>query len=138
MSGCCENVCAAEALQERQRGTLRAVLVINAVMFVVIVVAAQVAKSSALFSDSLDNLGDAMTYGLSLMVVASGASAKAKVALIKGLLIFSAAVVVAGQMVYRLLYPTTPILSLWGALALSRLRLTHCAYFYYGAIATKT
>jgi len=114
MSGCCEHSCATGALQEKQRGVLRAVLAINAIMFVVIVVASQIAKSSSLFADSLDNLGDAMTYGLSLMVVASGASAKAKVALFKGVLILAAAVVVGSQIVYKLIYPTTPIFELMG------------------------
>ena len=53
MSGCCETGCAADALREKQRGTLQAVLAINAVMFVVILVAAQYARSTALFADSL-------------------------------------------------------------------------------------
>jgi|TARA_Y100000310_G_C20572196_1_gene758626 Co/Zn/Cd efflux system component len=83
-------------------------------MFVVIVVASQMAKSTALFADSLDNLGDALTYGLSLMVVASGTSAKAKVALFKGLLILAAAVVVGSQIAHRLMFPTTPIFELMG------------------------
>ena len=57
---------------------------INAVMFVVMVIAAQCAKSTALFADSLDNLGDAMTYGLSHTVVAGSIVAKAKVAFVQG------------------------------------------------------
>lgn len=118
MSGCCDTGCAAEALVEKQRGTLQMVLAINAVMFVVIVVAAQVAGSSALFADSLDNLGDAMTYGLSLMVVASGAVAKAKVALFKGVLILIGALVVAGQLGYRLIEPSVPLFELMGLFSL--------------------
>lgn len=115
---CCDNNCAADALRETQRGTLQAVLVINAVMFLVIVVAAQFAKSTALFADSLDNLGDAMTYGLSLMVVASGIVAKAKVALFKGALILLAALVVAGQIGYKFVEPEVPIFGLMGAFSL--------------------
>lgn len=118
MSGCCEQNCVSEALREKQRGTLKAVLAINAIMFVVIVVASQVAKSTALFADSLDNLGDALTYGLSLMVVARGASAKARVALFKGLLILTAAIIVASQIIYRLMSPTTPIFELMGVFSL--------------------
>ncbi len=115
---CCDNNCAADALRESQRGTLQAVLAINAVMFVIIVVAAQFAKSTALFADSLDNLGDAMTYGLSLMVVASGAAAKAKVALFKGTLILLAALVVTGQVAYRFVEPELPIFGLMGIFSL--------------------
>ena len=118
MSGCCDNDCAADALREKQRGTLIAVLVINAVMFFVIVIAAQFAKSTALFADSLDNLGDAMTYALSLMVVASGITAKAKVALFKGVLILLAALLVLSQIGYKLLFPETPIFELMGIFSL--------------------
>lgn len=74
MSGCCEENCAVEALRESQRGTLRIVLGINTVMFLLIVVAALYGKSTALLADSLDNLGDALTYGLSLYAVSRGDS----------------------------------------------------------------
>lgn len=114
MSACCDDDSTIEALRESQRGTLQAVLVINAVMFLVIVVAAQFARSTALFADSLDNLGDALTYGLSLLAVSSGTAAKAKVALFKGALILTAACIVAGQIAYKLMYPTTPIFELMG------------------------
>ena len=118
MSGCCGDSCAADALRDKQRGTLKAVLAINAIMFVVIVVAAQYAKSTALFADSLDNLGDALTYGLSLMVVAGGAAAKARVALFKGVLILIAAMVVAGQIAYKFVHPEVPIFELMGLFSL--------------------
>lgn len=91
MSSCCDDSCAIEALRERQRGTLRMVLGINAVLFLVIVVAALYGQSSALLADSLDNLGDALTYALSLYVVSKGVQAKARVALFKGVLILLAA-----------------------------------------------
>jgi len=118
MSGCCDNDCAADVLREKQRGTLIAVLAINAVMFVVILIGAQLAGSTALFADCLDNLGDAMTYGLSLMVVASSTSAKAKVALFKGGLILLAALVVTGQITYKLFNPAVPLFELMGAFSL--------------------
>ena len=114
MSSCCDDDSAAVALRESQRGTLYAVLAINAVMFLVIVIAAQFAKSTALFADGLDNLGDALTYGLSLIAVSSGATAKARVALFKGVLILAAAVIVSAQIVYKLAYPSTPIFELMG------------------------
>ena len=117
MSGCCDDDLA-DTLREKQRSTLSAVLVINAVMFFVIVVAAQFAKSSALFADSVDNLGDALTYGLSLMVVASSAASKAKVALFKGAMILLAAIVVTGQIVYKLTVPETPLFGLMGLFSL--------------------
>ena len=118
MSDCCDNDCATEALQERQRGTLHIVLGINAVMFLVIVVAALYANSTALLADSLDNLGDALTYSLSLYAVSRGATVKAKVALFKGGLIFLAACAVAAQIVYRILVPSVPLFEVMGAFSL--------------------
>jgi Co/Zn/Cd efflux system component len=118
MSGCCDNNCSIDALRERQRGTLRAVLAINAVMFVVIAVAALYGDSTALLADSLDNLGDALTYGLSLYAVARGAKTKARVALFKGGLILLAALVVAAQIVHRLMVPGVPLFEVMGAFSL--------------------
>ena len=121
MGSCCDNNCAVEALRERQRGTLKMVLVINALMFFVIVAAALYGRSTALLSDSLDNLGDALTYGLSLYVVAHGVAAKARVALVKGGLIFVAACVVLAQIIQRLLAPELPSYEVMGVFSLAGL-----------------
>jgi Co/Zn/Cd efflux system component len=118
MSGCCDNNCSMDALRGKQRGTLRIVLGINAVMFLVIAVAALYGSSTALLADSLDNLGDALTYGLSLYAVSRGDSAKAKVALFKGGLIFLAACAVAAQIVYKLFVPGIPVFEVMGAFSL--------------------
>lgn len=118
MSGCCDNDCSLNPSQTRQRATLRVVLIINAVMFAVIAVAALYAQSSALLSDSLDNLGDAFTYALSLYAVTRGSSTKARVALFKGWLILLAACVVAGQIIYKLFVPVVPIFELMGIFSL--------------------
>src|SRR6267378_1754350 len=108
MADCCEDkACAVDALRERQSSTLRTVLGINAVMFAVELAAGLVAGSTALLSDSLDNLGDALTYGLSLYAVSRGARSKAKVALFKGGLILIAGLFVLGQVVYRLIVPNS-------------------------------
>ena len=100
------------------RGPLRIVLCINTIMFLVIVVAAFYGRSTALLADSLDNLGDALTYGLSLYAVSRDATVKAKVALFKGGLIFLAACVVAGQIVYKSFVPSVPIFEVMGAFSL--------------------
>lgn len=118
MSGCCDDNCAVDALRERQRGTLQIVLGINAVMFLIIVVAAQYGKSTALLADSLDNLGDALTYGLSLYAVSRGAAVKAKVALFKGGIIFLAACAVIAQIAYKIVVPSVPIFEVMGAFSL--------------------
>jgi Co/Zn/Cd efflux system component len=118
MGSCCENNCALEALRTRQKSTLIKVLWINAAMFAVIVVAALYAKSTALLSDSLDNLGDALTYALSLYVVSRSVEAKARVALFKGGLIFLGASVVVAQVVWKLIHPVVPAFELMGAFSL--------------------
>jgi len=70
MADCCsDKECELEVLRASQSRTLKAVLAINAVMFLVEFVAGLLSGSSALLSDSLDNLGDALTYGLSLYAV---------------------------------------------------------------------
>ena len=118
MSGCCDTGCSLDRLRERQRGTLQIVLGINAVMFVVIVAAALYGKSTALLADSLDNLGDALTYGLSLFAVSRSNTVKAKVALFKGGLILLAAVAVAAQIIYKLFVPSLPVFEVMGAFSI--------------------
>jgi Co/Zn/Cd efflux system component len=118
MSGCCDNNCSVDALRGRQRGTLQVVLGINAVMFLVIAAAALYGKSTGLLADSLDNLGDALTYGLSLYAVSRSSVVKARVALFKGGLILLAACVVAAQIVYRLVVPGVPLFEVMGAFSL--------------------
>ena len=119
MADCCEDkACAVDALRGRQSSTLKTVLGINAVMFVVELTAGLIAGSTALLSDSLDNLGDALTYGLSLYAVSRGARSKAKVALFKGGLILAAGLFVLGQVVYRLIVPTLPVFETMGVVSL--------------------
>ncbi|MEW6676973.1 MAG: cation transporter [Pseudomonadota bacterium] len=118
MTCACDNHCATAALQNRQRATLRIVLGINGVMFLVIAAAALYGDSTALLADSLDNLGDALTYGLSLYAVSRGAATKARVALFKGGLILLAALLVAAQIVHRLMVPAVPVFEVMGLFSL--------------------
>ena len=95
MADCCEDKsCALEALRTRQSATLKTVLWINAAMFIAVSAAGIYASSSALLADSLDNLGDALTYALSLYAVGRGTRAKGLVSLVKGALILGAALFV--------------------------------------------
>ena len=119
MADCCEDkACALDALRERQSATLKIVLVINAVMFVIELLAGMIAGSTALLSDSLDNLGDALTYGLSLYAVSRGLRSKAKAALFKGLLILTAGLFVLGQVAYRIAVPVIPVYETMGLVSL--------------------
>ena len=119
MSECCsDKECAIEVLRARQSTTLKIVLLINAVMFVVELASGLLAKSTALLSDSLDNLGDAATYGLSLYAVSRSPRAKAKVALFKGALIMTAGVFVLIQLGYRIARPEVPVFETMGIVSL--------------------
>ena len=119
VADCCEDkACAIEALRGRQSSTLKAVLGINAVMFAVELTAGVISGSTALLSDALDNLGDALTYGLSLYAVSRGARTKAWVALFKGVLILAAGIAVVGQVVYRIFVPIVPIVEVMGAISI--------------------
>lgn len=119
MVDCCEDkTCALEQLRERQSGTLKLVLGINAVMFVVVLAAGLFAGSTAVIADSLDNLGDALTYALSLYAVGRSRRTKGWVALFKATLILVAGLFVLAQIVYKLLHPAVPIFEAMGAIAL--------------------
>jgi cation diffusion facilitator family transporter len=119
MADCCNDKgCAIDALRERQSTTLRIVLAINAVMFVVEFASGLFARSTALLSDSLDNLGDATTYGVSLYAISRGERAKAKVAFLKGGLILAAALFVVGQVIYGGMHPGVPVFEAMGAVSL--------------------
>ncbi len=109
MASCCDHECETEALIKKQKGTLITVLIINATMFVLIVVAAWYAGSTALLSDSLDNLGDALTYGLSFFAVHKSPLIKAKIALFKGLMIYAACCIVVYEIGQKLSQPVTPM-----------------------------
>lgn len=111
MSDCCGcgKVINVAALEEKQRRVLAIVLVINVITFAMMGWGAWLSASSSLLSGSLDNLGDALTYAVSLAVVGASSQAKARVALLKGLLILGAALAVGAQIAWRLAHPTVPL-----------------------------
>jgi Co/Zn/Cd efflux system component len=121
VSDCCDCDIDARELQTRQRRALLAVLSINVVTFAMMVAAAIFSGSSALLSGTLDNFGDAVTYGLSFAVVGATASAKARVAMFKGAMILCAALAVAYQIGWRIRHPGVPIVETMSAAALLNL-----------------
>ncbi len=118
---CCNGSLNVAELETRQRRVLISVLFINVAAFVVMAAGAVLSGSSSLLSGMLDNLGDALTYGLSLAVVGSSGVAKARVALFKGVLIAGAAFVVASQISWHLLHLETPIVESMSLAALVNL-----------------
>lgn len=119
MSDCCnDKACELEALRNRQSSTLKIVLGINAVMFVVELTAGLFAGSVSLLADSLDMLGDALVYGFSLYVVARGARWKAIGALFKGGIMAIFGLFVLAQAIYKMLFPQVPVFEAIGAIGL--------------------
>jgi Co/Zn/Cd efflux system component len=122
MSDCCGcDTLEAIKLAAKERRVLITVLAINLSTFLMMVAASALSGSSSLLSGTLDNFGDAITYALSLAVVSSSVAAKAKVALVKGLLIGGAALAVAFQIVWSLLNPGVPVVETMGIAAMLNL-----------------
>ncbi len=118
---CCEKPIAAEALRRQERRVLGIVLAINAATFAMMMAAALRSGSSSLLSGSLDNLGDAATYAMSLAVIGSAPSTKARVAMLKSVLILAAGVAVAMQIAWRFAHPATPLFETLGIAAMLNL-----------------
>ncbi|MBI4807842.1 MAG: cation transporter [Nitrosomonadales bacterium] len=119
MADCCnDKACEIDALRGRQSSTLKIVLAINAVMFVVELTAGLIGHSVSLVADSLDMLGDALVYGFSLYVVARGARMKARAALFKGIIMAGFGLFVLGQAIYRIVYPQLPVFETIGMIGL--------------------
>jgi Co/Zn/Cd efflux system component len=72
------------ALHKDIRRVLVVVLLLNAMMFVVEFGAGLIAQSASLMADSIDMLGDAAVYGLSLFALGRSLRWRAGAALIKG------------------------------------------------------
>lgn len=116
MDSCCTGKASAVAhLRERQRATLRLVLILNAAMFVVEFISGVLAGSVALLADSLDMLGDALVYAFSLYVVSRGSVWKARAAVAKAVVMGLFGMFVLGQVVYKLIWPQLPVFEAMGA-----------------------
>ena len=119
MGSCCQDkACTLDALRARQGWTLRVVLAINVMLFLVEFVAGFVAASTALMADSLDSLGDALVYAFSLYVLFRSARWKAGAALLKGLIMLGFGLAVATALVARMLAPVVPVAEMIGGFGL--------------------
>lgn len=106
---CCSPAPAANsAADPRYRNVLWVALVLNAVMFVVELGASWTSGSVALMADSVDFLGDAANYGISLLVLASAVAVRARAALFKAATMGAFGIFVLGQAVYKLQAGATP------------------------------
>lgn len=130
MANCCnDKTCELDVLRGRQSSTLKIVLAINAVMFVVELTAGLLGHSISLVADSLDMLGDALVYSFSLYVVARSLTMKARAALLKGIVMAAFGLFVLGQAIYRIAFPQLPVYEAIGAIGLLALAANGTCFF---------
>src|SRR6476660_7806167 len=112
MDECCAppplNLGGSRKQDDAYRRVLSAVLVINAAMFAVEVIAGLVAGSAALQADALDFLGDAANYAISLLVVGMVLRYRALAALAKGSTMGLFGLWVIGTVIWHALHGTLP------------------------------
>lgn len=102
--------------------TLRLLLAINAVMFVVEMAWGLIAQSTGLIADSLDMFADAAVYGLALYVVGRAAALKTRAAHLAGWLQMILALGALSEVIRRFIFGSDPESSLMmavGAVALA-------------------
>lgn len=94
---------------ELERRTLYVLLGINGAMFVVEAVAGWLGQASGLAADSLDMLADAFVYAIALYAVGRSRSLQAKAAAASGVLQIALGLLVAADVVRRLLFGSEPV-----------------------------
>ena len=111
-----------DGVDPRYRRVLWAVIAINGAMFLVEMIAGQLAGSQALQADALDFLGDTLTYGISLAVIGRSLQVRSGAALLKGGSLVLMGTWVFGNTLYNVLIlglPRAEIMGGIGLLALS-------------------
>jgi len=93
---------------EQESGTLRWLLGINAVLFVVEMTAGLIAHSTGLVAESLDNFADAAVYGLALYAVGHSVKMQVRAAHLAGVLQLILAVGVLAEVVRRFVFGSEP------------------------------
>lgn len=104
-----------------QRRVLIVVMVINLAMFFAEFGGGLVARSSALMADSVDMLGDAFVYGLSLYALKRGPRWQAGAALAKGGIILMFGLAVIAEIIDKLangVPPSSTLMLIFGSAAL--------------------
>jgi Co/Zn/Cd efflux system component len=109
MDSCCDTKGPELAkLATRQGSVLRAALVINLAMFGIEAAYGWLAHSTALLADSLDMLGDAFVYGVSLYAIGRSPGWISGVSALKGFVMIAFGAGVLGHAAFRYLEPSLP------------------------------
>lgn len=130
MDSCCENKAGELAqLREKQSRVLYIVLAINAIMFLVEFAAGWLVGSTALLGDSLDMLGDASVYALTLFVLHRSVRARAGAALAKGAFMLLFGAVVMADAVHKVYVNEVPVAEWMGLIGLVALIANSVCFF---------
>jgi cation diffusion facilitator family transporter len=92
----------------RYRRILWAALVLNAVMFVVELIAGYKSGSLSLLADAIDFGGDAINYGVSLVVLSAALAWRTRAAILKAISMMGFGLYVLGSAVWHALYGALP------------------------------
>ena len=109
MAGC---GCGVEIKDKSERRVLIALLLINGIMFFAELGIGWWAQSTALIADALDNLADAMVYGVGLYAVGRSLLVKANAAHISGILQVLLGLLVLVEIVRRIIVGSEPVSTL--------------------------
>lgn len=122
MPCCSHDTCSSNAVASgRYRSVLWIALGINAVMFLVEIIAGVAAGSAALQADALDFLADSANYGISLFVLGMSLRWRSSAALIKGGSMAVFGLWVVGSVIWHAIHGTVPAWHTMGIIGMAAL-----------------
>ncbi len=117
--GCSQTNLRFEGMSKQYKQILWAVIIINAVMFCVEMMAGFKAQSMSLKADALDFLGDTTTYLISFLVLGASLKTRATAAMVKGVSLALMGVWVFSETLYRFMIDTLPSAPIMGWVAVA-------------------
>ncbi len=118
MTSCCDNDQQGNVTDQRYRKILWIILLLNAGMFVVEVIASWYSGSVSLLADAVDFFADAFNYAISLYVLDKALTTRAKASLIKGGSMGLFGLLVVGNSVYQATTGALPQAEVMGVIGL--------------------
>jgi Co/Zn/Cd efflux system component len=103
-----DQCCQVRPVGARQRQVLQVVLWVNLGMFFAELAAGLIAHSTALLADSMDMLGDALVYGVSLYVIGRAPAWQGRAALLKGIVMAGFGLGLVAEVVSKLARGLSP------------------------------
>ncbi|RBW47561.1 cation transporter [Psychromonas sp. B3M02] len=118
MAGCCHHESDFTGIDPAYKRILIAVILINAIMFLVEMLAGVKSNSQALQADALDFLGDSLTYGISLWAIGKSLTLRSNIAMLKGVSLLLMAIYVLASTFYKLWFTVTPDAGIMSSIAI--------------------